>query len=250
MPVSTAPRFVIAGMPGRREARSWWDDISFALMKPLGAKGALVIGFGALLSVVSQMPLLVASLIALVTFFWLYTNYFILTIQSASAGRDELPDSPVGIEGLGVLRLLWMMILVYVALLLPAMLAGALSALLPIPVKPLIVMAVAWPLIAYPMTLLLAAQTLNGTMAFNYPAIVRSIADTAPSYARVLAFFVLVGALPHATRLLLKGEPSEGAAYVFAAIEAAWTMYSMMAVALLLGRFYRREEARLGWFTA
>jgi hypothetical protein len=242
----------------------WTDDLVYAISKPLtGATPLLVVAVGALLSIVSGLigpglgtlnaPLVTIGIIALGAYIGLYYNYFIRTIQTASQGREELPDSPSGYEAIGLGHLLWIILWMHVGLFLPLVFVGLGVLLVPSLAAytlQLVVAGLVYPIFAYPMTVLLTAQTLNAFAAFNYPAILASIVSTFGSYLLVLAFFMGLELAPGLARaFLFKGqELSLAAQCALNAASAAWTMYAMIALGLFLGRFFYREKERLGWF--
>ncbi len=228
------------------------DDVVFAISKPLGGTGLLVIAFGALLSILASSPIMIVNLLLFLAYVGLYYNYMFKTVQTASLGREELPDSPSGYEAIDTWQLVKILVGMHLGLLLPVLLVIPVLAFVPSLVAytvPIIVGAAVYPVFAYPMTVLLTAQTLNPLAAFNYPAILTSIVSTFSSYALVLAYFLGLELAPVLARIfLVNPKVSMPVAFALNGVSAAWTMFAMISLSLFIGRYFYREKARLGWF--
>ena len=253
-PVTSDEAAVLVGLPAERRT-SWYEDFRFAVAAPLTGMGLIMMATGVILLLVASTPVTpwFVGIAALLTYVWLYHNYFFKTVQAASCGSDELPDSPMGYEAMGFFRLIWTLLVTYLGLALPILGAIAVIALVPALAKdtvPVILTAALWPIAAYPMTMLLVTHTKNPSTAFHYPSIVLSMVRTSGSYARLVGFFALLLVAPQVAAWFFHApEEASGLGWLaLTALHHAWTMYSMMALALFMGRFYVREKKTLGWF--
>lgn len=245
LPPSSRPR-----LPG------WGEDLAFALGTPLTMAGSLMIGlsgvFGAGVTVISGFPFGLPMAFCLVVFYLNYLNtYFVKTLEASSVGRTELPDSPNSQEMTGRL---FQFVCIGFGSYLPALSVVVLSRFGPdlggVVYGSLFFVAHVLGTFLYPMALLLTTLMTNPALAFNYPALVASVAKTFPSYVLVFLFCLVVTNVTMGaafTLMLVLGVVGMGG-LLGTMLVAASLAYSGMATALLLGRYYRREARTLDWF--
>jgi hypothetical protein len=104
----------------------------------------------------------------------------------------------------------------------------------------------------HPMAFLMTVVFTNGFLAFNYPAALGAISRTRRDYLSVVALLIIVGIVGQLMALLvgLVCTPlPEILAVMVQGIARWWViLYTLIAEAYALGRFYVRQRRALAWF--